>query len=305
VLEALLAAKGIRSQAVLVDAGTSYLLPKVPMSPGLFNHAINYLPDFDLFVDSTAAVTGFGVLPVTEYGKTALLVGDAKQAPKLVTLPLADPLRDQVSTRTTLHLDAQGNLTGATTIEPKGVFDMLYRALLAPIPPQAKPQVAQQLLAMSGQQGTGELNWGDPADMSKPLNFSSSFKLPNYAQMPGPGAFSLPVGLSGVTTIANAIEAFAPEVRTLALPMLARRVVEDTTVELPEAVTEPRLPRATTLDSKFAHYESSHRLEGRVIKVQRVLQIKLPGVLLQPQDYAEFRAFAMGVARDLKAQYLY
>lgn len=304
-LEALLAAKGIRSQAVLVDAGGSYLLPKVPMSPGLFNHAISYLPDFDLFVDSTAAVAGFGVLPFTEYGKTALVVGDAKQPPRLATLPLADARRDQVQTTTTLRIDAQGNLTGATTLETKGVFDLFYRSLLATVPPQAKPQVAQQLLAMSGQQGTGELNWGAPADLSKPLNFNSSFKLPGYAPMPGPGAFTLPVGLSGFTTIANSIEPFAPETRTLALPMLNRRIVEHISIELPEGVTEPRLPRAATLTAKFARYESSHKLEGRTIKVQRVLELTLPTVLLQPQDYAELRGFAMGVARDLKAQYLY
>src|SRR5205814_8680278 len=54
VLEALLAAKGIKSSPVLVNVGDTYTVPKVAAAPGVVNHATTLLADFDVFVDSTA-----------------------------------------------------------------------------------------------------------------------------------------------------------------------------------------------------------------------------------------------------------
>src|SRR5690349_231222 len=71
-LESLLAAKKIRSSAVLVNSGDSFFLPGI-VATGAFNHAITYLPDFDLVVDSTAGFLPFGVLAPSEYGKKVLI----------------------------------------------------------------------------------------------------------------------------------------------------------------------------------------------------------------------------------------
>ncbi|WP_010341720.1 DUF3857 domain-containing transglutaminase family protein, partial [Xanthomonas sacchari] len=62
VLEALLAAKGIASTPVLLGAQGGPTLPEVPVL-GRFNHAITYLPEFKLYVDSTSPYARFGQLP--------------------------------------------------------------------------------------------------------------------------------------------------------------------------------------------------------------------------------------------------
>ena len=62
-LEALLAAKGIKSSPVLIRAGVNlYKLPPAP-SPFVFDHLITYMPEFQLYLDSTARYAPFGVLP--------------------------------------------------------------------------------------------------------------------------------------------------------------------------------------------------------------------------------------------------
>ncbi|MDE2184915.1 MAG: DUF3857 domain-containing transglutaminase family protein, partial [Alphaproteobacteria bacterium] len=61
-LEALLKAKGIASTPVLIRAGImAYKLSSAP-SPHAFDHVITYLPEFNLYVDSTAGIAPFGVL---------------------------------------------------------------------------------------------------------------------------------------------------------------------------------------------------------------------------------------------------
>jgi hypothetical protein len=104
ILEALLAAKGIESSAAIVNSGTAFLLPAVP-SRTPFNHAITYLPEFDLFVDSTDRLQPFGVLP-----------GRVSDKPVMVT-ELENPIMR------TPALTAEGNgveVTSEATLNPDG-----------------------------------------------------------------------------------------------------------------------------------------------------------------------------------------
>ena len=60
-MSALLAAKGIVSEAVLINLGGTYSLPEPPTMVAL-NHVILYLPEFDLYDDPTQNFAAFGVL---------------------------------------------------------------------------------------------------------------------------------------------------------------------------------------------------------------------------------------------------
>jgi transglutaminase-like putative cysteine protease len=51
-MAALLAAKGIDSEAVLINLGNAYTLPEPPTMVAI-NHAMLYLPEFDLYDDPT------------------------------------------------------------------------------------------------------------------------------------------------------------------------------------------------------------------------------------------------------------
>ena len=87
-LEALLAAKGIPSSPVLVNSSDTWWLPSVAVPTGVFNHAITYLPEWQVFVDSTAEFAPFGVLPLQERGKMALVIDNGNGEPGLLRLPL-------------------------------------------------------------------------------------------------------------------------------------------------------------------------------------------------------------------------
>jgi hypothetical protein len=73
-LAALLAVKGIESDPVLINADlASFTLPKVPVRA--FNHAITYLPRWQLYLDSTDNLATFGVLPEADSGRPVLHAG--------------------------------------------------------------------------------------------------------------------------------------------------------------------------------------------------------------------------------------
>jgi transglutaminase-like putative cysteine protease len=67
-LASLLKAKNIPAELVLIHAGNHYKLSALP-TPGDFNHMILFLPDWNLYVDTTVPGMPFQMLPVGDYGK--------------------------------------------------------------------------------------------------------------------------------------------------------------------------------------------------------------------------------------------
>ncbi len=85
---ALLDAVGIRSEAALIGLGSVYTLPSVPgYGSGAINHVITYLPDLDVYADSTASSVEFGFLPLADMDRPTLLrrFGHAVAHPRFST----------------------------------------------------------------------------------------------------------------------------------------------------------------------------------------------------------------------------
>lgn len=67
-LASLLKAKNIPAELVLIHAGNHYKLSAVPVT-GDFNHMILFLPEWNLYADTTVPDMPFQMLPVGDYGK--------------------------------------------------------------------------------------------------------------------------------------------------------------------------------------------------------------------------------------------
>jgi len=72
---ALLDAVGIRNEPALISSGTIYTLPDVP-GYGVLNHVITWLPELQLYADSTAPNVEFGYLPSTDMNRPVVLVNE-------------------------------------------------------------------------------------------------------------------------------------------------------------------------------------------------------------------------------------
>jgi hypothetical protein len=72
---ALLKAKGIASEQTLINLGSIYGLPNLPMPS--FNHVMLYLPEFGLYTDPTSSYVSFGTLPDSSYDKPVLHISPA------------------------------------------------------------------------------------------------------------------------------------------------------------------------------------------------------------------------------------
>ncbi|WP_036666607.1 DUF3857 domain-containing protein [Paludibacterium yongneupense] len=303
-LGALLAARNIRSSPVLINGNNHYWVPRIA-TPTSFDHAITWLPDEKIFVDSTSPIAPFGSLSPNLVGKTALVLDDGSGKARLMSVPLTSVATDQARGETHLVLDTAGNAHGETTVTASGAYEFIARDGAIKIRPGTEAEQASQWLGVNKQTGTGTLSLGNARDLTHPYVHHSQFDLSDVATLPGPGAFPIPAPLSLLNLINGRFRYVQDSTRYFPSFFLGGHLQEVTRIDLPPSMHVMALPRAAKLDTSFGHYVSDYVQSGNSVTVTRTLDLQWPTALLQPADYPAFRAMGLAVQRDLKAQILY
>jgi transglutaminase-like putative cysteine protease len=304
-LEALLKAKGIDSSPVLVNGTRRYSLPTASDPLAVFDHAITYLPEFGLFVDSTSGMGMFGTLPFQELGKPALIVDDGAGRATITRLPMSNPAGDGMMVQTTIKVDDQGTAKGSSIVKTSGAYDLIARSVFTMVAPGDVPVMAARMLATNGQIGSGDFAHDDVRDLDHAFQYSMHFVLPDYAHLPGPGAMRVPAGLATFNGISATFDLFGPTTRELPLTFFSRHVIERTDIQIPSGLKIESLPNPVRITSSFGSYTSTYEKDRENIVVTRTLDLDVPNVLVTPQQYPELREMAMKVKRDLASQLVY
>jgi hypothetical protein len=169
---ALLKAKGIPSETVLINLGNAYTLPGVPTLIPM-NHAITWLPEFKTYADTTAGTAPFGILPFDEYGKPvihAVSSGSARRQTPVLAQGSAT-----LNWKTTARLDKDGKVTGNTAMTAMGPFSLSLRNVGLAIQGSGAARFATALLERQGLFGTGGFDVPPPTDIDGPYTLQASF----------------------------------------------------------------------------------------------------------------------------------
>lgn len=303
-LTALLHAKGIRAMPALIHSAETYKLPDTVLL-GAFNHAIVYLPEWDLFVDSTSGFAPFGVLTPNLRNKQALLVGDQSLQPVARATPALDPARDRVVVTTQATLAADGTVTGTNSIRALGSAEPAMRGTLGMITEAARPAMAQRMLSASGQTGEARLSIGDARNLAEPFSFVFEFKTPLRVNVPGPGALSTSFGMPMPTGAQSFAGSVLQIERKLDFPCPREGGEELLELTLPSEVKITTLPPGASIESPFGRFSSSYEVKDQKLLVKRQLNLTPPRAVCTAADTAELRRFATAISQTLRAQILY
>jgi transglutaminase-like putative cysteine protease len=304
-LIALLHAKGIRAMPVLINTGAAFELPETVLL-GAFNHAITYLPEWDLFVDATAGFAPFGVLTSSLLSKKALLGGDKSLPTVVKTMPAGNASRDRLVTRAVATLSADGTVTGTNRIEPNGSGGLALRGLMGAIPETMRPALAKSMLAETGQTGDATMTMSDGRDLTKPFWLSFELKLPGLVNVPGPGALSGSIGMALTSPIQSGASSMLKLDRKLdfACPEGAG-IEESVELTLPAGFNITMLPKAADIESAFGRFTASYEVKDGKLLVTRKLDSTPPRAVCTAADSAELRKWATAISQQMRAQILY
>jgi transglutaminase-like putative cysteine protease len=303
ILEALLAAKGITSTPVLIGAEGGPTLPEIPVL-GRFNHAITYIPEFGLYVDSTNPYARFGQLPAGDLGAPVVHTQDGKVA----RTPPNDGKLNRYLARTEYRFDEAGNVSGTTTLDSGQTGEVGMRAMFVQLNAQNRRRIEESIIAQSGFDGTGELKLqGDPLDLSAPFNYSYQFQARDYVDFSVVGGMTLP-DMPGAESARGLYASASAE--TNQVPFYCNDSLREETYVLhfPNDVPLIAIPRSSRFRNRAGEYSVEWSREGQTVTaVHRLHRLAVHGAnaICRPDDFPAFRELYQQVRRGFRGQIVY
>ena len=286
-MHALLEAIGIDSRLALLRMKRLGGIDDHPASLAVFNHAILYVPKYDLFLDGTAEFHGSRELPEDDRGAEALIIEPTTDAATshFLRTPFASP-EDNLDDRQSLielaldgsaHLvftsTAHGSWTAATRQEFEAP-DQRLRHAEEQLSRGAWPGVKVTLAEVS-----------DPHDIEAPFKSRFLADEPAFATAEAGRLRFSPFGQrqSFVEAWASLSRRALPE--QLPLPQHTELTAR---VALPHGFSA-QVPQSLAESGPQGKWAVSYQYESGAVTAH--LSLQLSGGTLSPQDYPAFRAF--------------
>jgi hypothetical protein len=267
-MQALLAALGVRAEAALVDWGDR--TTDLPLWVPQFNHAVVYLPDFDQFANPTNAYARFDSLDRRMAGKTVVI---ASEQGRVSRTPARRPEDNVYRMDSRVAVDADGSLDGTTTLTLSAELESSVRAAVEQsISPE---DLAERVLANTPEGGAGTFLNSDPRDLSRPFSVAGTWHSPHGLLFEGANAYmTTPVGLDMQPPgrLRQYLSAEGP--RRHGLLTAAGDYQWSTTLTVPAGLAFARLPENVSLHNAAGSYVATYQRVGRGLRVVRRLVIE-------------------------------
>ncbi|WP_235430473.1 DUF3857 domain-containing transglutaminase family protein [Xanthomonas sp. MUS 060] len=303
VLEALLAAKGIASTPVLIGAEGGPTLPDVPVL-GRFNHAITYLPEFKLYLDSTNPYARFGQLPASDLGVPVLHTADGT----LARTPPNDAKVNRYRVEVEYRFAADGSVSGTTHLDSGEIGEIGLRTMFVQLNAQNRTRIEESILAASGFDGSGELQLqGTPQDTSRPFGYAYRFRADDAFDFSVVGGMTLPL-IPGADSIRAVYTTTSAEYNLTPFYCNDNAHSETYRLTFPDSVPIIAIPNDMRFRNAAGEYTANWVREGQTVIATQTLHrraIHGPAALCQPQDYVAFRELYQQVRRGFRGQILY
>ena len=299
-LEALLKARGIESLPVLADTGNRYRAPEAA-TPALFNHVLSYLPEFDIYADSTVGMAPFGTLPITEYGKPVAIA--TEPGAPLATLPLIASEENEEKLQTTAQLMADGTVSGQSTTVASGSFGVKLRQLAASVEMGGPERWAESYFKSLGWPGKASFQFDPPRDRLAPsYAFSASFELEARPEFLDGKAFELPAGIRMLVRPGEFLLGPWTLPKTAPTPCFSGHQIEELSLTLPPGRDIESLPRGKTIENPYLRYQSDWRRDGQVVTVRREMTVKLPVAVCHDEIREQLAKVIAEIRGDYRAE---
>lgn len=300
-LQALLAARGIKSTQALVNAGSVYRLPKIPVVSTV-NHVITYLPDFDLYLDSTSDATPYGMLPFQCQDKPVLLVDGFREGAKTPVSPIGT---NRQAAKIALKIAPDGSVSGTVEVDQRGENAVRTRAWARKMTREWEDDLIKEVFRAQGMIGSGKFTKEDPTALTDTYRYKVNLNAEKYIKLPGAGAFYVYPPPGTASSIHEFLKDSMEPEQEAEVACSSGTAIEEYVIELPAAIKVLSVPDDVKIANDFLSYEASYRLKGNALTVNRMLDDRTQGNVCPPQVFVEYKKFAEQVMDNLKSPVLY
>jgi len=282
-MAALLAAKGIASELVLINGGNAHSLD-LPPTLATINHVMVYLPEFALYDDPTASFSSFGVLSET-YDKPAVHL--SANGVRLGRTPPMHAADHTLLTQTKVTIAANGTMSGETKQTATGMFASVARVVASAIESNGPETVAERQLQAFGTPGKGRFDITSPRNLGETYIVKSRFTLNDRFAPPPAGRKIVPIGMPVLGRPGDFLLGTRYQGRKLPFACMAGREVEEIDVTFPDDKPRNIAIPGRKIANRFFTYKSEYRLDGRTLKIRHEFVSLVPNQVCEPEIEVE------------------
>lgn len=289
----LLRAAGVEAEFALVRTSRLGRVSEQAASISVFDHAIVYLPKYDLWLDGTAEYSGARELPLEDQGAMALTVAlDGRAA--LRHIPATAP--DDNYTRRTVRaeLRSDGRLEFSGTSYTRG---------------EDAPGLRREYEVAERQRDSFRARLAEvlPAVQVEAVDVEGAHSLEDDVTVRFRGTLDGFVGRKSVALAST----WMPRAYVQTLAPLAQRSLplvlpapwtteEELRVALPRGARLAPLPAPRSIATDFGSAQLTYELRGRELRIHT--QVRFRETRIAPAEYAAFRRFCTEVERAFREE---
>ncbi|WP_348928721.1 DUF3857 and transglutaminase domain-containing protein [Aquabacter sp. CN5-332] len=292
-MQALLGAVGIRAEPALVHWSNS-MVPLPLWSAASTNHAIVYLPDFDLYANPTSPFAGFGVLDSMLADKPVIIAsakGELRRTPALTAAS------NTYRSTSTIDVQADGTVRGTVEILISPGLDPLVRQVLESGPAS---EVARANLMPTQEGGFGDWKSTNPRELSRPLRIDGKWTSPHGVAISSPSTYmTVPLGIDLRPN--GALRMYLTEAGTRKFPFIVgpRDYQSTYHLALPNGAVIERLPPALDIRNSAGHVSAYYEATANGFTAMR--RVVLDGNVYAPEQYPDLEQLIYGFVADQRA----
>ncbi|QDE66617.1 cell division protein FtsK [Myxococcus xanthus] len=289
-IHSMLQVAGVESRLVLLRMRNLGSIGEEPASLAAFNHAIAYVPKFDLYLDGTAEFHGANELPSADRVANVLVV-EPNGKSTFLTTPEAKAADNatRMSLDVTLRADGGAEITGASSVGGQHAPD--YRRAYRP--EATRKSTFERAWAQSFPGLTvHEVKLSDTTRLDDNVALDFKMSIPRYSEVMPNGMRFLPFGTGRTYQQAYASLAQRRFDLVMSSPWTNGFLLR---YALPAGWTVAELPQAVEETTKFGHIKLNYRLEGGKLVAEG--EVALTTARVSADDYPAFREFLGRVDR--------
>ena len=282
---------GVDARIVLLRTRRNGALATEPASLSIFDHAIAYVPELDLYLDGTAENSGTSELPTQDQGVMVLVVGPG--GAELKTTPVFDADKNKRTRKLEVALSSDGSAEVQASEIVAGADAASYRGYY-----EAPGTRAERFERSLGELYPGvelqEQTFDPLDDREQPVRYRYKMKVPQLARWDGDELRLEP------TVLRDLVQSMARlPTRRHVLDLQGHRAYEEErVVKLPAGLDVRDLPAGGEVSSRFGRL----RLElsrGAGTVVART-ELRVDADRIAPREYPEFRRWVEAADQLLK-----
>jgi len=300
---ALLRAKGIKAETVLITTASLFHAAQVPTF-GAFNHMITWLPELGLYADTTDWSTPFGYLPMPEYGKPALLVGPQGA---LLTTPALAAGQSGVIHDVTVSFDGQAHVTAKSMTTGTGAMSGVLCYLGTMLARTDSKEIMHKMLSAEKMpHATGSLTPAPAGEPSDRYQIGGSYTTPGFWRgVLQEEPFYLPSGIAMVTMTGSLFLDGIAESKyksAATVPCHSGHYLENYTLELPATLKTSALPGDTAIHTAHLDYSAHWSATAHAIAIRREFTAHFDSSLCSGDTVGEVHDTLAAVRKELESR---